>query len=78
MDVENQGEERPKRVLILVEWVPNGVRVSHCRPSAALADVAAEEMLDKTPTNMLQLVQRQVTDWINEYAYGAWSRGVHR
>lgn len=71
------GVERPKRALILIEWVPNGVRVSHCVPSDALAGLVADEARDRTPTNMLQIAMRQVQDWIVEYAYGQWSRGEH-
>lgn len=80
MDAHTESEAEPakKRVLLMVEWVPNGVRVSHCRASDALVELAETELIDRSPANLLEIGIRQLQEWVIEYGHGAWSRGVKR
>lgn len=69
---------QPRSVLFLVEFTSHGPRVSHCKPSSALLECAAEEMRDRTPANLPEVGQRQLQDWYYAYTHGEWSRGVYR
>lgn len=78
MEAGTEEATHPRRVLFLVEWTAHGPRVSHCKASNALADLAASEMRDRTPANLPEIALRQLQDWYYAYTHGEWSRGVHR
>lgn len=80
MTARRPPESRPittRRVLLMVEYTDRGSRVSHCEPSDALASLASDEMLDRTPPNLPELGQRTLQEWLWNYSFGEWSRGPH-
>jgi hypothetical protein len=78
METAETVQAQPRRVLLMLEWTPTGVRVSHCKASEALADLAQAEMLDRTPANLLEIGVNQLREWVYEYSHGKWARGVYR
>jgi hypothetical protein len=80
MTARRPPESRPvvtRTVLLMVEYTDRGTRVSHCEPSAALAALASDEMLDRTPPNLPELGMRTLQEWMYAYGHGEWSRGKH-